>query len=280
VFSLTTRDQIAYVLASAGTAVSAGFSWFLNSPLLGVATGILLGALVTDFTQSRGQKRAIRRELALQNVSTIYGPLYKELLQIQYTGMHFSYLRGYEDFDIQQWSRVSTEFYIHFVSPDLRPQLESFYSLVLKFNGLIPIVNEKVGQVIAKDGSKFYGFDILALMYGAIVNGADVGTIVLDNLILFGIPPRKVLEAKSPNPTMQYYVRYSARKSIGHAPYSNDLRDPKELDRFDELYSTLVEDVKSNSVVQELRKTLEAILNTCPIVRVAVLRMIQEPWSV
>lgn len=277
---MTTRDQIAYVLASAGTAVSAGLSWFLNSPLLGVATGILLGALVTDFTQSRAQKRAIRRELALQNVNTIYAPLYKELLQIQYTGMNFSHLRGYHDFDIQQWSRISSEFYIHFVSPGVRTQLESFYGLVLKFNKLIPVVNEKVAEVIAADASKFYGFDVLALMYGSVVNGADMGTIVLNNLILFGIRPRKVLESRSPNRTSQFYISYSARKGIGYAPYQSDVRDPKEVERFDGLYDQLVEDVKSSSVVQELSKTLEAILNMCPTVRVAVLRMIQEPWLV
>lgn len=85
--------------------------------------------------------------------------------------------------------------------------------------------------------------------------------------------------SEPPNPTLQFYVSYSARKKVGSASYQNDLRDPKELDRFDKLYSQLVEDVKSNSEVQELSKTLGAILKTCPKMRTAVLRMIQSPWS-
>lgn len=52
----------------------------------------------------------------------------------------------------------------------MRPQLESFYGLVLKFNKLIPIANKKVSELIATGASRFYGFDIIALMYEVVVN--------------------------------------------------------------------------------------------------------------
>lgn len=193
--------------------------------------------------------------------------------------MNFNYRRAYEDFDTRQWSRISFQYFIHFVSPDLRPQLESFYGLVSKFNKLIPIANKRVAELIETDASNFYGFNVIALLYGAVVNGADIGAIVLNNLILFGVHPRRALESDPPNPMSRFYVRYSARKNVGSAPYQNDLRDTKEVDHFDELYSQLVEDVKSNADVRELDKTLGAILKTCPTVRTAVLRMIQEPWT-
>jgi hypothetical protein len=277
---LTTRDQIAYVIASTGTAVSAGLSWFLNSPLLGVATGILLGTLVTDFTQSRAQKRAIRRELAVQNVNNIYGPLYKELGAIQYTATNFNYLRGYEDIDIKDWTRISSEFYYHFILPAVKQQLISFYGLVSKFNQLLPAVNEKVGEFITTRATKFYGFDVVSLAYGVNVDGGDTGTIFLDKLLMFGLHPKKVLEPRFPHKTLKFYVSYSARKAVGHAPYQNDLRDQKDLDRFDELYAQLLEGVKKIDVVEDLNNTLRATLNTLPTVRTGVLKMIQEPWTV
>src|SRR2546425_1070760 len=97
------RDDATTLGASAGAAALVGLSVFYNSPLFGVLFGVVLGALVTDFIQSRAWKRTVNREFAQKNAEQMYSPLYREIGSIVERVAGFNYLTGYDKLEAKEW---------------------------------------------------------------------------------------------------------------------------------------------------------------------------------
>lgn len=278
-YHFTVRERTAYILASAGTMLSASLSWFLNSPLFGVLTGILVGTLVTDFTQSRSQRRAVKRDLALKNIETIYSPLYKEIGSIQEKATRFNYRTGYEDLPATEWIRISSEYHYHFIDPDVKRRLIALYDLVSNFNRLVPIAKQKVDELFLNEWEKSFSFPVTMVLYGVTLDGVDAQTVTLTNYLLFGVHPKKAFESSPATAKVAYYVYYSAKKTGSADNYSNVLREKSHMEKFDRLYSQLLEHVTRLDTVKELNGIIRSILGLCPVVRTSILHMIQEPWS-
>jgi hypothetical protein len=279
------REDVTTLGASAGAATLVGLSVFYNSPIFGVLFGVVLGTLVTDFTQSRAQKRAIKRELALQNVNTIYAPIYKEIGSIQEKADNFSYRTGYGLFDTQEWTRVKSEPYYQFIPTKLQQQLDAFYGLVSKFNEVWHQTYNVVRDMVLAEASKFYlpadtdlSFPIVNLSYCAKENEQLINQISIENSLFFGVHPREILKSiYSDRVKLKFYINYSAKKP-GGGQYGNDLREEADLKRFDQLYERLMGEFRKMPLVEEFSKILGAVRGSCPTTRNSVLAMIKEPW--
>ena len=65
------NENVTLLIGSIIAGVGAFLSWFYESGLLGAITGVVIGAGITFFVQTRTQKRAWKREYALRNTEII-----------------------------------------------------------------------------------------------------------------------------------------------------------------------------------------------------------------
>ncbi len=270
------REDATALGATAAAGALVGLSVFYNSPLFGVLFGVVLGALVTDFIQSRTWKRTVKRDFALDNIKAIYSPLYRELGLILNEANGFSFRTGYTVIHRVEWARISSEHYYQFIPGELRKQLDGFYGHVSDFRDRLQVVNRVVKEIIVDEASKFYGFPIESIAYVIRGEGIAFNSTQMVNPLLFGIHPKSLLSVDYPERTdLKFSVVYDGKK--GGQSYSNELREPKDLERFDQLFRQLSDEVNKNEDVMGLKKTLEMIVKTGPRVRELVLQKIKEP---
>jgi hypothetical protein len=99
------REGVGWIIGSAIAGIGAFLSWFYESGLLAAIVGIVTGAGITFFVQSRTQERAWKREYALKNTEAIYGPLYEDIDKVlSYCGEAFHYVYSHKWREIKNFS--------------------------------------------------------------------------------------------------------------------------------------------------------------------------------
>ncbi len=274
------RDDLSVGLGIAGAAAVGGLTWFLNSPLLGVVSGVLLGTGLTMLAQSRTQRRTWKRELALKNIDTIYAPLYQEVDRMLWKTHSFNAQTGYSALDDSQWKRISGEYVIHFVPQEMRDQLESLYKNVNKFNTSLGFAYVEADKEIMLAASKFYGVELAELRYSASpYPGASVG-VPLMNQALFGWHPELILKASFPNASkMVFYVDLVAKVPQG-ASHTKRIESAEDLAKFEDFFRELSTTIQSKPEVAVVKRTVTEISLSAAKIRDAILKLIKEPWTV
>jgi hypothetical protein len=276
---LTVREDLSYGLSIAGGAVIGAFSWFLNSPLLGVVTGVLLGTGLALLTQSRTQKRAWKRELGLKNIDTIYGPLYREITANLAKGAPTANT-SFQQLSTEEWQRIRADYLYHFVPDQLKSLLERHYVLVEKYNSLLGRVTTQVSVTILEKASLFYNRKLQIIQYA--VRAASGGTLPLgiDSAVLFAEHPKERLRGMyqdilSPSPEFLVILNHSS--PTGDIVKSLDTA--ADLKKFDEFFGAVCKTVKELDVVVEIRRTLGEINFGGQEVQARTLGQIRDPWS-
>ncbi len=275
-----------------------GLSWFYNSPLLGVVTGVLLGTGLALLTQSRTQKRAWRRELGLKNIDTIYGPLYNELGLMLRKVRGFNATDGYSSIDNSQWQRIRGEYVYDIILSELKTQLDDLYGLVDTFNRSIMPMNVEAERQVLLAASKLYGTDTWRVndirYYFSPYLGA-AAPLGLYIPAIFGQHPRDILRSQYPDvkkPIFYVGVTFSMREGRSRAALvagvasatndapKNEFREATELAKFDEFYNELSKTIQSTPLVVTVRKAVHEIEPLAGQVRDSILGLIKQPLSI
>ncbi len=274
---MTVREDLSYGISIAGGAAIGALSWFLNSPLLGVVTGVLLGTGLALLTQSRTQKRAWRRELGLRNIDTIYGPLYREITANLAKGAP-SAKTSFQMLNTAEWQRIKSDYLYHFVPDQLKDVLEHQYKLVEKYNSLIGRVLTEVGQAIVKEASVFFDRPLQGIMYAATPSGGSALPMTIDTAVMFGEHPRDYLRTiYSELGPLKFSVMLTRREPTRGVTEALDT--PADLKRFDEFFEAACKKVRELDVIVEIHRILGEINFGGQEVQERTLRQIREPWS-
>ena len=278
---MSLREDTSLFISTVGAVVTGALSWFLNSPLLGVVTGVFLGTGVSVYVQSRTQRRAWKREVALKNIDTVYAPLYRELnailSHIDNSQQHFVY----GSIEYPEWTSISSEYYYHIVSETLRKRLDSLYEHIKKYNQLLTHLTSDVSILITQEASAFYKRSDLREITLGIWTGPstnDFSQISITNAILFGKDPRDIPHFPSysyiPNP--QFAVLLQVPNKQGG--YSLEtLKSADDLKQFAEFLSKTIVVVQKSDVVRETQSILRTITSHCKEAQSSLLQLIQQP---
>src|SRR6266704_2199954 len=158
------RENLPVGLGIVGGVAAAGATWFLNSALFGVVTGVLLGTGLSLWVQSRTQNRIWKRDLALKNIDSIYGPLYREITANQSKGSP-SAKTSFQALSTAEWERIRSDYLYHSVPDPLKALLARHYALIEKYNTLTGRVVNKVGKTIVEKASSFYGSPLKSIQW-------------------------------------------------------------------------------------------------------------------
>jgi hypothetical protein len=278
---LTVREDLSYGISVAGGAAVGALSWFLNSPLLGVVTGVLLGTGLALLTQSRTQKRAWKRELGLRNIDLIYGPLYREITTNLAKGAP-SARTSFEQLEDGKWKTIKADYLYDFIPAGPKEQFGEYYGLVEKYNPLIQRVLTQVQNTIHREASTFYQLDVQEVQYGARVSGSGVLLpVVIRDLVLFGGHPSDYLRSMYRDVSFdRFLVTVTwADPSQGMAQKQVHLESPEDLKGFDEFFENVRKTVGGLEVVVEIKRILGQLNFLGQEVQGKALQLIREPWA-
>ena len=94
------RESLGWIIGSAVAGAVAVVSWIFESGLLATLLGIMIGAGLTYFVQTRTQKRTWEREYSIKIVEEVYGALFREIR----SNIRTLKLKFYSGLSFQTWS--------------------------------------------------------------------------------------------------------------------------------------------------------------------------------
>lgn len=273
------REDVSYAGGIAGAAAFGALGWFLNSPLLGVVAGVLLGTGLTLLTQSRTQKRIWKRELGLKNIDTIYGPLYREITRNLGKGSPNA-RTSFQSLEDAEWQRIKADYLHDFLPKDSKPQLDRYYGLVSKYDSLLGSVLTQVDRTILDQAHRVYNPIVQAIQYGALVaitnNELGLG---ISAAVLFKEHPRDLLKFMYRDLTLAEFEVVVIWDDVAHGSRAHRLRGPDELKKFDEYFETVCTLVEKLESVREIRQTLTETVSAGKTLQAWTLKLIRDPWS-
>ncbi len=234
-------------------------------------------------TQSRTQRRAWKRDLALKNIDTIYGPLYKELDTMVAKIESFNGRSGYSSFDKAEWERIRRQYLYHLIGPPLNGQLDRLYALIDIFNQSIMAANVEAEKEVLRAATALYGTDelrVFDIRYCLSAYPGMEAPLALFIPAMFGEHPRDFLKAmyydvKNPS----FHIKVERSGPSGQAP-SKNFTHPDELARFDKFFDEVSKSVQSLPPVVTLKTRVEEIGPLATMLRDSILKLIKEPLAI
>lgn len=139
------KEDFAIVITSLTTGVFAFLSWFYQSSIFGTVTGLVIGAGITFFVQTRSQKRIWKREYAIKTIEQVYSKLYGEV-KIIVSSLKRDNLE--DVFIVGNWSLIENDHRYFMVDEKFRQRLEQFYSTLAKYNSAISEFNWLTSRIL------------------------------------------------------------------------------------------------------------------------------------
>lgn len=275
------RNDASLLAGSVLSAVSAGLSLFFESPVLGVVTGTLLGAVVTVWAQSRTQKSSWKRELAVRNADNVYGPLYNEVTQTLDKIKEMSAQTGYDLLESPVWSQISSQYQYYFIPDRLREELQQFYHLMSKYRELVRslfLPKNEVLDTVLKEASIFWK-GVHNIEYGAdLTAGGSTAPYWVMNSVLYNQHPKDIIAKSYPGLITNYAVIVTWRTN--GATNQVRLTSKEDLEKFDKFFKQAVIRVQETKTVKGLKETLHELTESGLRLKERLLTYIQQPWSV
>jgi len=265
------RENLGWVIGSVLVAIVAFLGWFYESGLLNTVIGIMIGAGIAFFVQTKTQKRAWKREYAIKVVEEVYAPLFKDLKNI---------VKGLEERDYRgQWSHIWGEIqdshkYLMIDEPfrtkmdNLNEALHNYSLAVSKIRGdIIPkIFSEEARRIFKLDTNVRTQISVKAgnVNYGL---GDTVVTCLLKGKHL----KEEVFKSY---PELKNIESYEFQTEEGKGFHTH------EIEKFEDFWKSCVMLIKENPTVQAILKENERLLADARRLKEEITKRIKEPWKI
>lgn len=220
---------------------------FFSISGIGTIIGVIAGAVIAYFAQSKAQKRLWKRDFIIENIKTIYGPLYNAGLKIESTLNQIENSSQYTPLPLEEWNDVEGTFTYHMIDDDeLRQELENFYVLIRAFNDISGKAWSLSHEIIHKRGSEFYGVNVRNIEYSVRTDDGGSSQAVIFNCVLFKKHPKDANYYKSGKTVI------SVEHQVGNTSQKLVFESIDKINEFDELWKQMIDDVNNDSELQYL----------------------------
>jgi hypothetical protein len=273
------KEDIAFIIGSVLAGTGAFLSWFYQSGLLGTVTGIVIGAGITYFVQTRTQKRLWKREYTVKITEQVYGELFGEIKNIL-NCLENDYLR---QIVIQgKWSHIQNDHRYFMVDKRFREEIDSFFKSVEKYNSdcytieakIIPIIIKNQLEVNFKKTAR--SLPQLVFSYWFDKQRIDTGISVESNLrelkTFKEIEQNELQGLDSSKVTNRHFII----RVVDAYYYEIDDNDPRVSAYWDACLKSLREDKTFASLPTEKQNLLKQTTE----IKSSLEKRISEPWKV
>ena len=265
------RENINWAIGGIVAAVAAFFGWFYESGLLTTIVGIMIGAGIAIFVQSRTQKRAWKREYALKLVDEVYAPLYKEL-RSTVEGLKRMDYRGYW---LSSWRDIQESHKYLMVDESFRTEMDELQKALSEQSNLTwKIRSEIVPKIFSEEAKRV--FEVATDFRSTLSVKTGNGTTSLgDNIISYLLTGKHPKEAVSTRHTEYKKVElYGFQTEDGKSFHTQD------IEKFNRFWETCMERIKSNPNIKNASKENERLLDNSKKLKEDLVKRIQEPWNI
>ncbi|MCW4025566.1 MAG: hypothetical protein NWF01_11120 [Candidatus Bathyarchaeota archaeon] len=275
------KEDIGLILSSAIAGVGAFLSWFYQSGLLGTVTGIVIGAGITYFVQTRTQKRLWKREYTIKITEQVYGELFGEIKII------INKLEN--DFNEQiilenKWAQIQNDHRYFMVDQKFREELDSFYASLSRYNTACWKLGSEAKRILEKSAKIIFDKkpDKTPQLTFSYVDseGRENSTLLLIDSDLKHLTTLKQMEQQCLRNYGQDIVEKQFKVSFqiinGTRPFEVDDSDPRVSSYWELCLKLFKED--ENFLIATKEKNY--LVKQAPEIKKALEKRISEPWKI
>lgn len=265
------RENIGWVIGGALAAIAAFLGWFYESGLISTIVGIVIGAGIAFFVQTRTQKRAWKREYSIKVVEEVYAPLFKDVGNIV-NGLEG---RSYWGFSFPTWREIKNSHKYLMIDEPFRTRVDELNKALEKYTRTIGKVRGKtIPQILSEEAKKFFELDTnvrtqLSLKAGN--SSYSIGDNLVEYLLKGNHPHDEVVKWRAEYKNVESYALQTEKGTEFNI---------NETKKFDDFWFSCVERAKENPTVQFLLKENERILGDAQKLKEELTKRIQEPWNI
>jgi hypothetical protein len=259
-------------MGSAIAGIAAFLSWFYESGLLSTLVGIVMGAGITYFVQTRTQRRTWKREYALRNTKMVYGPLFESVEEILRSNGNEAFP---QKFFFNKWSEIKKTYQYLTIEDAFRDRLDRFSEKIESYTKRFEGVMQFAQTVVIEEtriAYPSYREVYPAFVVTTITGDRHIST--AESLIRQEHPYTSALREYE---THEYQIVLRPIKS-GMVPSFKYEGEARAI--YDEMWNKCHERMEKSSDVQAIRKEYPEILKELREIRKELARRIQEPWKI
>lgn len=249
-----------------------GMLEIIGSGILGALLGIVVGSLVTYYTQKHTQERAWKREHILKSIETVHGPMFvgvsKILSQLQEPPCY--------QITIFQWSEIQNSYHYLMIDREFRKKMESFFTKLENHNNAIMKAHRDVLPkiLLGETQHQFSSYKIDKVPQ-FLVKTQNAYESLIDCLFLQRHPMEHVAE-KFPKPTNPecYIVFYQNGKPVD-IPYKSSSKR-----KFDKMWKSSLKRAEKELTIRSIRKERDELIQKAQELREELIRRIEGQWKI
>jgi hypothetical protein len=266
------RENLGWVIGSIVAAIAAFLGWFYESGLFNTILGIIIGAGIAFFVQTRTQKRVWKREYSIKIAETVYGSLYREVKSV------VSSLEKKEPVHIsfEQWGQFQQDHRYFMVDEEFRENLDEFFKSVREYSLAVhEFRNEHLPKIMDEEGKRIFKTTIEGVRIHADIKIREKRGIVslrydiADSLISRINPNDAVMKAHPDAEVLEFAVAF------GNVPASST-----DVGKFGEFLEACFKRMDADRNYQSLIQETNRLLEEAKSIKKKLAKRIEEPWRI
>lgn len=274
------RENLGWIIGSAIGGALAIASWVWESGLLATLLGIIIGAGIAYFVQTRTQKRTWKREYSVKIVEEVYGALFRDIR----THIRNLEQKAYSRFGFQSWQEFQEDHRYFMVDEKFRERLDELTKEIDKYSdSCYRLNNIIIPRILNKTALEIFGFEPadkinLSVTYKKNYENTGTGINILDKFKKrFSITEiqKDGLEYVDKSEISNVGLKINYRKSIGSGRFESDSVNQIKL-----FWEQSLEKLEKNETYQYIVSKNEIILKEIKNIKKELVKRIEKPWKI
>jgi len=269
------RENLGWIVGSAIAGIVAFLSWFYESGLLSTLIGIVIGAGIAYFVQTKTQNRAWKREYGVKIAEEVYGNLFKEMKNIIRL-LEEKYDTHWISFD--KWKEFQQDHRYFMVDKVFRARLDDFSDKLDEYSKVAVKMGSDIRKIIFEETDRVFGIKTnqvpqaeVTYMKGYTRSATfpDLVQCLVSETYPAFLPKKLDSEASD----MEFILRVTSidgHKTIQIAYSSN----------YEDFWQTCLGRMKENETYRFLVEENSKILEDARRLREEIVKRIEEPWKI
>ena len=268
------RENFGWVIGSIVAAIAAFLGWFYESGLLNTIIGIIIGAGIAFFVQTRTQKRAWKREYAVRIAEEVYGSLFRQVKWIVWSLVK----THYRQLNFEQWGQFQEDHRYFMVDEKFRTKLDELFERVRNYNKAVyELENVILPKIVNEETKRIFNVDTdeharLEVKYSKGHRPHSGTPSIIRCLISQTHPKDDVLSGESDVSNVECVV--NIRQRSGETFHSQD------LSKFSEFWESCLKKMRKDKTHKFIIEENDKLLEEARKVKKELVKRIEEPWRI